>query len=285
MKIGIEDVAYLSTDESEFKKLAQHGYEAIDYGGLAKPSCPLYRLTDEELADYLRSLRAKYEAVGVTVGQMHALWPTDDTSEEKRSKMREYYVREIKAAAVLGCPYLVIHPCMPDGWHNEVDAERSFLLNVELFRYLLPYAKQYGVVLCVENMPFKKQAISSPLGIKRLVREIDDPYLKVCLDTGHANVFSNDIGADIRLFGDDLAVLHVHDNNGREDRHQPPYMGTIDWDAFTDALAEIGFSGIMSLETVIPTKMPEPMREQMRVSLAALARHLSDQVEARRAGR
>ena len=114
--------------------------------------------------------------------------------------------------------------------------------------------------------------------VKKLVRAIDNPLLKVCLDTGHANVFHDDLAADVRLLGNDLATLHVHDNKGNWDQHLIPYMGNIKWDEFLSALKEIGYNGCFTLETMISTTMPQPIKEEMQRSLAALARQMADKI-------
>lgn len=54
----------------------------------------------------------------------------------------------------------------------------------------------------------------------------------MCFDTGHANLFHDDIAADVRLLDKDLACLHVHDNKGNWDQHLIPYQGNIKWDEF-----------------------------------------------------
>ena len=149
-------------------------------------------------------------------------------------------------------------------------------MNVSLFKTLMPYAEKYDVTVCAENLPFTALNISKVLEVKRLVREIDHPHLKVCLDTGHVNVFHDDMEADVRLLGDDLAVLHVHDNKGNWDQHLTPYQGNIDWEAFLAALKEIGFKGCFSLETYPARRTPEPVLEEMRLSLSRLARMMAD---------
>ena len=108
------------------------------------------------------------------------------------------------------------------------------------------------------------------------INYVDHPNFHGCWDTGHANIFSNDIAADVRLLGDDLATLHVHDNSGNEDEHKLPYWGTIKWEEFLSALGEIGFDGCFSLETSISGKMPKPFREEMMITLAKLTRQMSE---------
>ena len=50
------------------------------------------------------------------------------------------------------------------------------------------------------------------------------------------------------MAGDDLKVLHVHDNDQSSDQHLPVFYGDTDWRDFRRALEEIGFDGVFSLE-------------------------------------
>ncbi|MBR7063270.1 MAG: sugar phosphate isomerase/epimerase, partial [Clostridia bacterium] len=76
---------------------------------------------------------------------------------------------------------------------------------------------------------------------------------------------------------DYLRVLHVHDNNGVGDFHWLPETGVIDWDNFSRALRDIGFTGVFSLETNVKTDglSPDQIREK-RLELAATARRLAN---------
>ena len=149
---------------------------------------------------------------------------------------------------------------------------------MELFTRLAEYSERYGVITCVENLPFKAVEISTVESVKALVREINHPNLKICFDTGHANVFHDDIAEDVRLLGDDLATLHIHDNKGNWDQHLIPYMGNIQWGEFLSALQEIGYKGAFTLETMISPSMPSPIKEEMQVSLSRLARQMADKI-------
>ena len=52
----------------------------------------------------------------------------------------------------------------------------------------------------------------------------------------------------LKVLGDRVVALHVHDNDGLEDRHVAPYMGILDWERFIKGLKEIKYKGAMTLE-------------------------------------
>ena len=260
MKTGLESVAYFGLyDYAEgLKKLKSHGYECVDYGELCKRNSDLYTFDNDKYRRFLSDIGEEAYKQGVEIRQLHGLWATDDKTRELREESIRYFIKEIEGAHYLGCKNIVIHPFLPYGWGAEIDKDKIWDVNVDLFTRLLPYAEKYGVTICAENQPFTAVAMSTVKEVKKLVRAIDNPLLKVCLDTGHANVFHDDLAADVRLLGNDLATLHVHDNKGNWDQHLIPYMGNIKWDEFLSALKEIGYHGCFTLETMISTTMPQP---------------------------
>ena len=103
--------------------------------------------------------------------------------------------------------------------------------------------------------------------------------VKACLDTGHFESVGKDIYGAIKLLGDHLSTMHVHDSVTWQDRHTVPFQGLIDWDGFFRGLKEIGYKGVMSFETRISERTPQPMREEMEQTLADLARYFADKIE------
>ena len=73
--------------------------------------------------------------------------------------------------------------------------------------------------------------------------------LALALDTGHANLTAS-AAEETLAAGCLLATTHVHDNNGRQDSHEPPGRGTVDWAGWGRALEQIGYGGPILLECV-----------------------------------
>ncbi len=281
LKIGIQSNAYFTYGNGESEGLAAakaHGYDCLDYQDICGANSPLFALSATAYEKYLTDLGKCAKDVGITFWQAHGLWGKDDTTEQLREQNLTYYKRQIEGCAYLGCKRLVVHPCMPFGWGTDKEPELTFEMNVEVLQQLLPWAKEYGVIVCLENMPFPNP-VSTTGDMKRVVRAVDSPFVKICLDTGHAHVKKENIYQSVLTAADDLAALHVHDNWGNgEDRHYIPFQGSLDWDGFVKGLNEIGFNGCLSLETFVAMKTPEPMREQMRVALVGLAKYLAAKV-------
>lgn len=101
-----------------------------------------------------------------------------------------------------------------------------------------------GILIVLENDVEK-----SPDLLVQLVHEVDNPFLGLCLDVGHQNVFS-DLGALewIRRMGRPLWHFHLHDNDGTGDHHWPLGSGTIDFDPIYAAIMQRAPQATISLE-------------------------------------
>jgi sugar phosphate isomerase/epimerase len=174
--------------------------------------------------------------------------------EERLEKMK----LSIHAAAMLGAKYWVVHPLMPFGVQDILtnQEQQTRKINLAFMRELLAVAKQEGVTVCLENMPFLDFSLSSPSDIVGFIEEINDPFFAMCLDTGHANSPDTWTAQDsiAQIPTGRLQALHINDNRGIKDHatdiHFPPFYGTIDWQAVAQALAKYDYPGDFTLEIV-----------------------------------
>jgi len=116
-------------------------------------------------------------------------------------------------------------------------------------------AEQHGVKLCLETGPLDR--------LKQVGKRFDS--VRYCLDTGFAHL---DAEHPFRQYVDELAerVVHLHltDNYGQADDHEPPGLrgGTPrqDWDYLLEILSKLDNDIVGSLE-MCPC-MPEVMIRQ-----------------------
>ena len=247
MKLGTTTGLFAPYGEQRYQKMKEMGFDYADY------SIPgdLNGRTEEEYETAVLAEKAMADEAGVTIWQVHGPWryPPHDETPELREERAVLMRRSIRLTALIGCKNWVIHPMMPFGPNDDFDTKQFWQINLDFFRALLPYAKEHGVTICFENMPMKHLSMSTTEKILEFIHMIDDESFKLCLDTGHEAVFGNSIGDAVRLAGKDLQVFHIHDNDGKSDRHWIPCTGVIDWKDFYKAVKEIGFDGVLSLET------------------------------------
>ena len=251
MKLGSRTDLFFPYGEDRYKKMKEFGFEYADFSIEGE----LNGMTEEEYLDSVMKEKLLADEAGVTVWQIHGPWryPPHDETPELRRERAELMKRSIRATAHIGCKYWVIHPLFPFG-DCGFDMDSFWRINEEFFKNeLVPYAKEYGITVCFENMPMKTVSMSTTEKSLEFIHKIGMDNMKLCLDTGHANVFGISCGEAVRMAGDDLKTLHIHDNKWRDD-HLYPTMGTIDWKDFVQALRDINFDGVFMMETRVITK-------------------------------
>ena len=254
MKYGIESGAYLVRYPflEGMEKLVRHGYHAVDYNYLINTTTPFFTQDEEEFKTAIEAHRDTFARFGVESSQTHGPWrfPVQDATPEDRAERFEAMAKAIRGTSYLGAKYMVIHPIMPFGAESPLNPELVYELNLEYMTRLAEYAKEWGVTVCLENMPFPEFPLSRPDDIAAFVRTVNHPNFKVCLDTGHALVCGIQPAEAVAMIGGDLlATLHIHDNDGTADRHLPVGEGIMDFPAFVRALKETSYEGVINLET------------------------------------
>jgi len=80
------------------------------------------------------------------------------------------------------------------------------------------------MVLCLENV-----LETEPYMLKDIVAGVDDPRLRLCLDVGHVNAYSQiPVQTWLEDWAPYLSHYHIHNNDTSADTHQPLFEGTMD---------------------------------------------------------
>ena len=243
-------------DEDIVRMVAEAGFDGIDWSFMRQfgENSPWMQ---ENWREHAQMLVKTAKECGISFRQGHAPYPSTRGDAETDAKIMQTLRRSIEAAAAMGIPYLVIHPCH----HTPYNTTREALFDqsVDMYRQLLPMAQELGVVLCTENMwQFDKarnviveSACARPEEFCQMVDTVDSPWLRACLDIGHAPLVSQDPAYMIRVLGKDrLKALHIHDVDLSDDTHTLPFVGRVNWQAVMQALADIGYEGDFTFETV-----------------------------------
>jgi len=155
-------------------------------------------------------------------------------------------VKEVLAgAAAYGVVAMVIHCCPGKALVSNRESEQMESL-VHAMESLVPACEQTRICLAAETM-VPGRLTSSVETLVAMVDRVDSPWVRICLDTNHANL-SQDLNQAVRLAGSRAAEFHLNDNHMIEEEHLLPYEGAIDWPALAGALADIDYSGYMIME-------------------------------------
>ena len=227
-----------------FDVFAKAGFEGIDFNNDVDEYS-----SDKHDEHFYRDL-AKYAASkGITICQAHAPFPSSYNDEEKTEKRFKEIVQSMKNAAYLGAPMIVVHPCTHLDYSVEGNPEKLFDFNLDFYRRLIPYAREFGIKIAIENIG-RVSVTSTPERLNKLYDTLNDPVFTVCFDVGHCLLQGVDPAEAIVKLGDRLVdgCTHVHDNCGDADSHTLPYYGKVNWESVMKALAEIGYRGDLNYE-------------------------------------
>jgi sugar phosphate isomerase/epimerase len=153
------------------------------------------------------------DAFHLTGDGMTDIWNDGERAEFLVCRLEEelYHLRQV------GVPIGVAHIT----WGYEIPAKPSASA-LERFRRIAESAEKYGVYLALENSVFEEH-------VRFVLDNLDSSHLGFCYDSGHENAFTPQ--ADyLDSYGDRLFAMHLHDNDGKEDQHQLPFHGTVDWE-------------------------------------------------------
>ncbi len=271
-------------DEQTIVNIAKAGFDAYDFSASSisrRADC----ITDTpEYMNFAKKIKSVADSCGLMCNQSHANFPPEKFDDDEFNKKRfEQIRREMEMSAYLGAPIIVVHASKP--LPKEVD---SWKHNIEFYNKLVPYCKEYGIKIGVENL-FQwdeKRDRRAPCfcGTSELLAkfydELDPTYFTVCFDTGHAAINCEEPDDAIRNLGSRIGCLHIHDNDYVNDEHLMPYMGKMDWDAITKALADVNYSGDFTFEACSTDSFfPTEMAEKYLVFLHDLGRFLIKKIE------
>lgn len=118
---------------------------------------------------------------------------------------------------------LILH----SGFHSDVPKFEIYddwiNLTAEFWRKEVTRYEQLGVQVVLENI-----VDATPDFLCRVHDKVDSPSLKLCLDTGHVNVWaSSAMDTWINVLESRIHHVHVHNNNGRSDQHLSLDQGTL----------------------------------------------------------
>lgn len=116
--------------------------------------------------------------------------------------------------------------------------------NIEFWHREIHRWADAGIVIVLEN-----DIDRSPDLMLKLVNEVDNPCLGLCMDIGHQHVFSELAAPEwVRRMSKQLWHIHLHDNDGLGDQHRSIGRGTIDFESFYAALLEFAPQATLALE-------------------------------------
>jgi sugar phosphate isomerase/epimerase len=183
----------------------------------------------------------------------HSVITITEPVKGRRLEMVDEIKRALEIAETVPFRYLIQHLGVSGEEFSErkVEAAFSALEQISLF------ARQRGVEVLLENIP---NALSSAERLM-LFRELTHLHLNFVFDVGHAHMCEG-VDAAFGVMKDLIRSTHIHDNNGREDKHLFPFGsegGSVDWKATMDLLRTRADQYPLLLELKEMPALPQPL--------------------------
>ncbi len=269
MLVGVSTAALFNKlgVDGAFRMLRDAGCDCVDFG--FDIDCPVWKYGKEEfesvfaldeaaLIEHYRPHKEAADKYGVKIHQAHAPFPSHIYD---RPETNAFVLEAIKKCfpllKMMDCRYLIVHPAF-NNYNERMEYDDEWDLNIRFYSELIPCAKKYGVTVCLENMFVARDrkiyaaCCADPNEAAAYVDELNDragqKCFAFCYDTGHSLLVGQDAYLTLRTLGDRVETLHVHDNDGWDDLHVPPYTGRLDWERFLSGLQAINYSGAMTME-------------------------------------
>lgn len=238
--------------DEAFRMISEAGFDGIDLN-------LFFDHSDAELDDVCLPLLRAAEKYSLAFVQAHAPFSYTLFHETDNERVQHAALKSVEICGCLGCKYLIVHPGLVRE-NPKASLKDEWDYNIGMYSALIPVLKKQHIYCCLENLfvDGPKGSIMSgpccdPLEAAEYVDVLNgiagEEIFCFCLDTGHAMVLGRSYKEYFDTLGARIKVLHVHDNNGKEDRHLFPYMGSVDWENFCAGLRDIGYDGDLSFET------------------------------------
>lgn len=172
----------------------------------------------------------------------------DAVNNQIFTKYIQLLQNRIEFCSAVGGDVVVVHP--PNIGSDRKEASRKIERSIRAFEGVRPLCEDLGIALAVENCKL--------LDIQCLeyyLSKYPPEFVGFCFDSGHANI-NNNLDQLFR-FRNRLRALHLNDNRGKDDDHQPPFFGTINWEHVMHWIVSSGYSKPINFEIVHNSKFFE----------------------------
>lgn len=164
-------------------------------------------------------------------------------------EMTVAYLKEcLDMVAALGGEIFTLVPSEVGKIVAMADAETEWGWAVENIREVARHAAKHGIKVGLEPLNrFETNFLNRHDQALRLMQDVNEPNVGVCLDAFHINIEEADPYQAILNTGKHLVDFHVADNN-----RFPPGGGSWDWPKLISTLRQAGYDQQLTVEFVVP---------------------------------
>jgi sugar phosphate isomerase/epimerase len=246
--------------DDAIKRIARLGFKAIE----------LIAWDRETLDEYytpqtIKHLRNMIANEGLLLSEFVST-PRGMASADKRVRDAavEHFKRQVEVGVALGTgiinsvssypfdipvPPITVLPhvqVFQADYPSGLDWGQNWLDYVDVIRRCCAMCEDAGVKYALEPHPHRYMANAA--GMLRLIEHVQSPTLGMNLDPSHLFPMGELPHAVVYQLGRRILHCHFSDNDGLTNVHWRPGKGKIDWGALMQALEDVGFDGVISIE-------------------------------------
>lgn len=259
MKVSVMNYNYQRYPFEFFlDSMVRLGVEAIELWA-AEPHLYVDDLPPERLRQ-IRNEIIKRDLKVVCFTPEQCVYPVNIAAKDERLRQRsiEYFRKSIQVAVELGSPLLLVVP--GSGYFNE-DKEEGFKRSCDSLQRLGEEAGKAGVSIVMETRsPMGTNLVNTISDLRRLVTEVNSPYVKPMLDTVPMYMAQETVEMYLETFGQDLLHVHFCDGDGKGSSNMAVGDGIFPMRDYFKALNQ-GYAGYATLELVVNKYYLEPEQE------------------------
>ncbi|MBR6163166.1 sugar phosphate isomerase/epimerase [bacterium] len=201
--------------------------------GMEISRIPFYQnpdLSAKEMAEVLKNEIGDFE----NPLSIHAIFSDLNVGSQDKDIVKIADIRykySFKIAKELRAKTLLFHSGNKAMKHE--GSQYKFIRNsVKYWKEFIKCFEDEGIVAVIENVHERE-----PKWCKMIIEEVNSPNLKLALDVGHANLFSEVPVVDwVKSYGKDLYHLHIHNNFKKNDDHFSLLNGSVDYKEIFDEI-------------------------------------------------
>lgn len=233
-----------SADQKKYiSKVKQLGFDTLEIGCGA-----LKNMTEAQMIE----MREEAKACGVKLTAGYGPKASENLASADENVQKNaiaFYTDLLKKLELMDIHTIGggIYSYWPVDYSKPIDKEGDWERSVRNVKKVGKIAEECGVDYCLEVLNrFEGYLLNTALEAVEFVKQVDEPAVKIHLDTFHANIEEDSIVEAILTAGEKLGHFHVGENNRRV-----PGKGNMPWAEIGKALNRIGYTGSVVMEPFV----------------------------------
>jgi protein FrlC len=218
-------------------------------------------------------MKRELKVVSTTSPSMSYQYQYSSQEKYQFDRSIKYFSNGIKATAELGAKIMTINSGW--GYWNE-DFDVAFARSKEMINQLCDIAALEGIVLALESLTsVESNIVNNIITAKRMFDEINNPVLKIMVDTVATGFAKETTSRWFEVFGKELIHMHFIDGDHRSDAHYVWGDGEYPLEKEIQCLNDNNYTGYLVQEIMDEKYLGNPISADMQ-NMKMLLRFVDD---------